>query len=158
MSFVSRSGWLLVIAVLLGLAACASKPKPPPPPSIVKASLDAQPSVNPDVKGRASPIIVRVYELKSVAAFNSSDFFSLFEREKETLGAELVEREEFQLQPGEKRQFDKQLQPETRYVGVVAAFRNLEKAQWRASAAIVPHQTLPLGITLEHSSVSIAVH
>ena len=106
-------------------------PRSSPPPSM------RQRAVNPDAKGRASPIVVRVFELKSISAFNSADFFSLWDRERETLSAEMIGRDEFQLRPGEQKKFERTLQPDTRYVGVIAAFRDLERANWRGTASIV---------------------
>ena len=35
-------------------------------------------------------MVVRVYELKALAAFDSADFFSLFEKEGETLSGNLI--------------------------------------------------------------------
>lgn len=124
------------IIALFFLAGCASTPKP----TTVNMSLYAQPSVNPDSRGRASPVVLKFYELKSVAAFDAADFFSIFESEQKTLGAELLNSEVFQLRPGEKLQFDRPLQSETRYIAVVAAFRDLEHSQWRASVAIPPKE------------------
>jgi type VI secretion system protein VasD len=150
-----RPARLALCLSLFGLGGCASPPKPPPP-TIIQAAVDVRPSVNPDARGRPSPVVVRYYELKSLAAFNSADFFSLFERDKETLGAELVDREEFQLKPGDKREFEKKLQAGTHYVAVVAAFRDLEHAQWRATFAVVPEKVSPIAIRLEGSAVSIS--
>jgi type VI secretion system protein VasD len=141
----------LVIAIMSG---CASPP-PPPKPTIIQATIDVRASTNPDAKGRPSPIVLRFYELKSLAAFMSSDFFSLYDRDKETLAAELVAREEFQLTPGKSQQFERKLQPETTHIAVVAAFRDLERAQWRASMPVVPQQTTPVVIRLEGSTVSV---
>ena len=143
---------LFAVAILLGLMACASAPKP----TIVKASVDVKPTVNPDAKGRPSPIIVRVYALKSLAAFNGADFFSLFEKDKETLAAELLDREELQMMPGQKRDIQKQFPPETRYIGVIAAFRDLERSEWRASVVIPPQKTTIVQIELDGKKVSIA--
>ena len=112
--------------------------------------------MNPDSRGRPSPVVLRFYELKSLAAFNSADFFGLYERDKETLGPELVAREEFQLLPGDKKQFQRQVQPDTRYVGVLAAFRDLERATWRASAPVPANQTTPLMVTLDGNKVSVS--
>ena len=50
---------------------------------------------------------VRVYGLKTRSVFDGADFFALYDKDKETLGAELVEREEFQLKPGDTRLIDK---------------------------------------------------
>ena len=58
----SRS--LLPLACSFALAVgCSSGPP------LLRGAINADGSVNPDRGGRASPIVVRVYELKSVAAF-----------------------------------------------------------------------------------------
>lgn len=146
--------WLrcLVAACGIFVAACASPPKPPPP-TIIQAKVTALPAVNPDAHGRPSPIVVKFFELKSLAVFDSADFFSLFDRERETLGAELVAREEFQLAPGAVRQFERTLPADTRYLGVVAAYRDLERSVWRAAVPVTPNQTVSLAITLEAKKV-----
>ncbi|HEX8873967.1 MAG TPA: type VI secretion system lipoprotein TssJ [Nitrosospira sp.] len=141
------------IVILLFIAGCASTPKP----AMVKMSLRAQSNVNPDAHGRASPIVVKFFELKSSTAFDAADFFSIFDNEQKTLGAELINSEVFQLHPGEKLQFDRPLQPDTRYVAVVAAFRDLEHSQWRASAAIPPKEKPPrVVIQVDSGKVTIS--
>lgn len=151
MSLAVRPPLLIALLILAALAGCAGAPKP----TMVKATLSAQPTVNPDARGRPSPVTVRVYGLKSRAAFDGADFFSLYDKDKETLGADLTDKEEFQLMPGENRPLEKQLSPEARYLGVVAAFRDLERAQWRMAVAIVPNQVSTIGIKLEQNSVTI---
>jgi len=147
---------LLPVFAAVLIAGCASPPKPPPPPpTVIKVSVEVVPGVNPDARGRASPVVVKFFELKSLAAFESADFFSLFEKDKETLGAESVAREEMQLQPQENRKFERELQPETRFVGVVAAFRDLERATWRAAVAVPAHKTTPVTIRLDARSVAL---
>src|SRR5437867_11892150 len=105
-------------------------------PPLLRGAINAAGGVNPDRGGRASPIVVRVYELKSVAAFNSADFFSLFDKEQETLGGQLVGREEFQLQPAETRQYRRQLQPDSKLFGVVLAMRVLVQSPWRPAVEL----------------------
>jgi type VI secretion system protein VasD len=125
-------------ASLLFLAACASTPKP----TIVKVTLQAQQNVNPDLNGRASPVVVKFYELKSITAFNAADFFSIFDNEQKTLGAELVNSEVFQLRPSEKLEFDRPLNADTRHLAAIAAFRDLEHSQWRAALTLPPKAKL----------------
>jgi type VI secretion system protein VasD len=147
--------WLIrtaSIIILLWVTGCASTPKP----AVIQVLLDVQPNVNPDSRGRSSPIVMRLYEIKSLAAFNTADFFSIFDRDKETLGAELLAREEFQLRPGEKRQFNRQLQLDTRYVGVIAAFRDLERSQWRAVLPVAPKKKAELLIQLDAKKITIS--
>jgi type VI secretion system protein VasD len=126
-------------------------------PPLLRGAINADGSVNPDRGGRASPIVVRVYELKSVAAFNTADFFSLFDKEQETLGGELVGREEFQLQPAETRQYRRQLQPDTKFFGVVAAFRDLEQSRWRQAVPVPAKGSATLTLGIQARAITLAV-
>jgi type VI secretion system protein VasD len=119
----------LVLVLALALAACAAKP---PKPVETKAMLAASEDVNPDSTGRASPIVVRIYQLRGDTEFNNADFFTLYEKDKETLGASLIGRDEKTLFPGQQLEIDLPLSQEARFVGVVAAYRDLGTSRWRA--------------------------
>ena len=111
--------------------------------------------VNPDVRGRASPVTVRLYELKSVAPFNTADFMSLYEQDRSVLGSELVAREEFMLEPGETKVINKLLAPEVRALGFMAAFREVERAQWRGAVNLVPGKDNAVAIVLEDVAMRV---
>jgi type VI secretion system protein VasD len=159
----------LLISCLIGvLASCAPKPPPSPPsppppppapeppkPTAIQASIQVSAQVNPDPNGRPSPIVLRLYELKSLSNFNGADFFLLYDQEAHVLGPEMVSREVMELNPGMQRSFERQLQPETRFIGVIAAFRAIEQARWRAAEAIPEHRTTPLIINVDRLTVSI---
>lgn len=153
------------VAVLMLLDACASGPPPPPPPLSVKVHLQASTDINPDGSGRASPLVVRVYELRQDVAFRDADFFALYDHEKQTLAADLVSSQEYQLRPGESRDFDFKADPQMHFLMVAAAYRDLRNAQWRAGYEL-PHADKkakkPSGVVLEISlaraSVSITPH
>jgi type VI secretion system protein VasD len=123
----------LLIAFLLAscawLVACSSAP---PKPQAVKLSFAVSADVNPDAQNRPSPVVVRLYQLKDDAAFKDADIFALFDKEQATLAAALVSREEYELAPGEHRNVDLQLSHDARFVGVVAAYRDIRNAEWRA--------------------------
>lgn len=138
--------------LVLCLTACAARA---PKPTVIQTTLQVQADVNPDTSGRASPIVVQFYELKSLAVFNGADFFALFEHNTATLGTELVALDEFQLMPGETRRFERTLQPDTQYLGVIAGFRDLERSQWRAATAIVAHRVSPVTIELDRNRIHI---
>ena len=87
--------------------------------------------VNPDDNGRPSPVVVRVVELKSPAVFESSEFFALYQDEAQTLGSDLVATEEFEFKPGDVQDMKFALKPESNYVGILAAYRQLDKVNWR---------------------------
>jgi type VI secretion system protein VasD len=150
----TRSVWPAAGAVAaLLVAGCASAPKP----TEITGLLQASANINPSVSKRASPLLVRVYELKSTTAFNSADFVSLYQRDAAELGAEMVAREEFVLNPGDSRPLTKTAAPETRFVGVLAAFRDLDHAKWRSVVAIQPGQKQRLVISAEELSVTATV-
>ena len=141
----------LVMAAALVLAGCAAAP---PKPTSVKVTLQASPTVNPDARKRASPLVVRVYELKSSAAFDAADFLSLYERDQATLAAEMVGREEFTLRPGESRPWEKIVGPEVRFIGVMAAYRDIERARWKTLIPIKPN--LKNVITIKADEITIS--
>ena len=139
---------LVVVAALL-IAACSSPPKP----TTVAATLQAGSAVNPDLRKRASPIVIRVYELKSAAAFEAADFVSLFERDQATLAAEMAGREEFILRPGESKPWQKTLAPDTKFIGVLAAFRDIERARWKSIVAVKPNAKNQISIKADDVAV-----
>ncbi len=145
---------VLTVAMMV-VAGCSSTP--PPKPTIVKATVQATATANPDARKRASPLVVRIFELKSSAAFDAADFLSLYERDQATLAAELVGREEFTLRPGESRPWEKIVGPEVRFIGVIAAFRDIERARWKGLVAVKPNARNVVSITADDIVVSATV-
>jgi len=48
----------------------------------------------------------------------------------------MLARTQILLQPGESREWVAEFNKETLYVGVIAAYRDIENAQWRATVAL----------------------
>lgn len=127
--------WFFLLIVSALAAGCASGQRPPMPvPLTVFIKADA--NINPDSRGRPSPLKVVIYELKSSNAFESADFFSLSQDDRAVMGAELLEREEVFLQPGESRTLTRRGYPGTTHIGVVAEFRDTGGSVWRAVAEV----------------------
>lgn len=124
--------------------------------SEVQLKAVAAANVNPDVHKRPSPIVIRVYELKARTQFDALDFLSLSERDKDTLGADLLSREEFVMRPGETKAIVKKVSPEAQFIGITAGYRNLERAQWRAVSAIQGQSSTDFVIKVDALAVSIA--
>jgi type VI secretion system protein VasD len=124
------------MGIALLLSACAGPPKP----ASVTGTIQASAQINPSASKRPSPLLVRIYELKSAAGFNAADFMSLYQRDQAELAADLLAKEEFVLSPGETKTFAKTLAPDTRFLGVVAAYRDIEHAKWRTVVAVEPGQ------------------
>jgi len=127
MSRFLTASMLAVFAVLSGCSALS------PNSDLTKLDLSLRGSdkLNPDLNGRPSPVVIRLLELKHPVAFENADFFSLYQRPKEALSPDLVIQEELELRPGEQRDLKVFVQEGSRYVGVLAAYRDLPESSWR---------------------------
>ena len=94
--------------------------------------LSASNDTNPDINGRPSPVVLRVFQLRGDSEFGRADFFALSQHEKDVLGASLIGVEEFELRPGEHLETRIPLSRDARYIGAIAEFRDINGAQWRA--------------------------
>lgn len=153
-----------------------AKPEPPPPPKPVlvvpprelQLAVQGGALLNPDFTNRPSPVVVRIYLLRAEITFGAADFFSLFERDAATLGPDLLAREEVQLRPGRIVSIQREFPPEARFIGVVVAFRDLEKSTWRAwsglpdapaPTATPPDQPIkvPVRIAIDGGDVAVSI-
>jgi len=147
-----------VIAMALMLSACASKP---PEDVSIKGSVQAVDSINPDSLGRPSPLLVKVFQLGAVDKFEAADYFALSDSADATLGADLLGVESFLLAPGDNKPYEGEFDPQTRFIGVIAGYRDIHQAQWRAVVEMPEKSLLKLGkrggITIKADSLAISV-
>lgn len=124
-----------LLAVLALLSACSALS---PYSELTKLDLDLQASdqLNPDLDGRPSPVVLRLLELKHPVAFENADFFSLYERARETLALDMVASEELEIRPGERRELKLSIDKDSRYVALLAAYRDLPETRWRYVIAV----------------------
>ena len=144
-----------VFAAAIALGSCKSVPLKPSSESKATVALSAAADVNPDATGKPSPVIVRVYQLKGDTAFSGADFFALFDDDMKVLGPELIGREEYVLTPSEKRTVELAVLKTAKFVGVIAAFRDIRNSQWRV---LVPAPLKKNNVTLsvERARVQLA--
>ena len=151
--WVSHGAFGMAIAIVL--AGCASAPKPT---QVTGGSIEATAQVNPSVNKRPSPVIVRLYELKSDASFKSADFVAMYQRDTAELAADIVAREEMALQPGESRPIAaKTLAPEVKFIAAAAFFRDIEHAQWRSIAPVLANTNQTVTVRADANAVSVTV-
>ncbi|PAU82136.1 type VI secretion system lipoprotein TssJ [Halovibrio salipaludis] len=117
--------WLWVLAMGVMLGGCAFFHP------VADVRMKAGDSVNPDSEDRASPVLVRLYELREPDAFRDAGFDALHEDPEAVLGDDLLGMEETMLRPGSDWYTERALADDTRYLGVTAAFRNIDDARWR---------------------------
>jgi type VI secretion system protein VasD len=118
-------------------------------------SMAASSDINPNSRGQPSPVVVRVYALKSEDLFKGADFFTLWDKEKQVLGADLLVRREYEVQPGGKVSKTDPINAETTYIGVVAAFREINSATWRAIIKANKGSTNRIHIVVGGNSIRI---
>lgn len=149
--------WLLrglAGGLLAAVAACGSPP-PPPPPTVVAIKLKAAADANATPAGAGAPVVVRIYQLASAAAFEGAEFFRLYNSDAATLGADLVKKDEYLLAPGESREVTLSPSEQTHTIGVFAAYRDFQQATWRAVTPVPPHKTTNLAITAGAKAVTV---
>ena len=158
---IKRRGLSLILLVLL-LIGCNTSPEKSDEPEkrealdrVIDAKFSASLQVNPDVNNRPSPIVVRVFELKNLGNYSESDFYGLFENYESILGGDILSSEQFNLNPGDTQVWKKNAAPETQYIAVIAAFRDINQAMWRDSMIIPVEKNLQLLIYVDKLSISI---
>lgn len=117
--------------------------------------VDADLQINPNEQQEPSPILLRVYELKSVTQFLQAQFFELLDNDSQKLGPDLVAKREFEMKPGDKQEFTRQTPLETRHIGVIAGFRAIDAARWRASTELDPDRGTNVVISVTAQAVDI---
>jgi len=130
----------LALIVLTGVAAGCSKGVKPPPPTAVAGIALASQTCNPDANGTASPLTVRIYELRGEGRFKASDFLRLYEKDKSALADELIAREDFELLPGKQVAIARELKAETRVLAVFGEFSEFDRAKPWGTSIQIPTQ------------------
>ena len=146
--------WLPGTAALTMLAALGGCSSPPPPPTVANLSLRASQDVNPSSSGQGAPIAVRVYQLNSTNAFDSAEFFPLFNDDKTALKTTLIARDDYIVVPGKTKTVTLKPKDEVTDLGIFAAYRNFENARWRASVTVPVHQTTAVTVTFAKDGIT----
>ncbi len=127
----NRNNLLLIIFCLVVFAAgCATGPQRKEYRGFT-GDITVSPDSNPDHGGVPSPLLIRVYQLRSADALLEADFFSLYDNGPDLLGKDLINMVEKELLPGNRYKYEAKIDPEAMFVAVIAAFRDIEKARWR---------------------------
>ena len=126
-----------LIGGLAGLTGCASL-LPPPKPTIIGVRLLSDDTINPSPTGVASPVAVRLYVLKDDTAFMQSDFQTLFASDVQVLGSSLLLKKEVVVPPMGNIPIQDTVPVEATLLGVIAAFRTIDQAQWRSTIGLQP--------------------
>lgn len=117
--------FFLLMAV--GLGACSSTPDP----TYIDLTITANADLNPDLAARPSPLVLKLVEMKAHTAFSNADYFKLSNNIKTALGPDYISDENMPVRPGEIKKLKLKLHEHGKYIGVIAGYREIDKAKWR---------------------------
>lgn len=140
--------WLIIQSLLL--LGCFSEQAPQ-----MKALIQAGNTLNPNVYNQPSPIVVTLYQLKSPTAFQQANFYTLYNNAAVVLAADLLDKTDIEIRPQEKQTLHVTLSPNTHYIGVLAAFRDPDTAQWRQILTVKPGANVNVKINLAMQSITL---
>lgn len=144
------------------------KPEVPAVPEVPDSALPdykvnwrihASESLNVDEQGRALPLVVRIYKLKSPDAFLQapSDTFGDATKEKAVLGDDLISAREIQLIPNQRHEATDKVAREARYIGIIALYRRALTGRWRYAFSTAAADKTGLTIGAHACAMSIQV-
>jgi type VI secretion system protein VasD len=150
---------LLLLCVIMLLSGCGffkkKKPPPPPEPTRVVIEFEAAGDINPNGEGRASPLGVRIYQLKSYSVFGKADFFSLYDNDERVLGGELLKKQEILLKPNEKRTVFFETEDDTQTIGLLGVFIAYETVQWKTAAGVQANKTAVINVSISRAGIAV---
>jgi type VI secretion system protein VasD len=145
-----RRGALLALLAAGGLAGCGASP------TRTTLNLSAAAGLNPNQDQQPSPLVVRVYELKSVDTFNQLQFFDLYDQDVAKLGGDLLNRREVEIQPGKSVSWQRDADPAALFIGAIAGYRELANITWRGSVPLRVEERNTITLRLDAHSMTIA--
>ncbi|MCK4709775.1 MAG: type VI secretion system lipoprotein TssJ, partial [Gammaproteobacteria bacterium] len=105
--------------------------------------------INPDEAGNPSPLFIRMYQLKKAKMMDKADFIELYERDKETLGADLVTKHELKrFKPGESRTEHFVLEKSVNSVALFAEFLNFKDSKFKLVFPVVANNVFRNNVTI----------
>jgi type VI secretion system protein VasD len=126
----------VALAGFFSLAACTTSggggaaPLPDPAaaaaaaaPRSLQITISASADINPGPSGKAAPLSITLYVLRSPGKFQSLDYFALKDRGSSELASDLVTSSSVSVRPGEKKTVSLTASPDAGYIGVAARHR-----------------------------------
>ena len=100
-----------------------------------KQTAEPEPDVDPD----ATPIAFKIIQLKDNSLLLQADYESLFADIEQTLGTTYLGHDDYVLLPSEFSYIaPTEIAEKTRYIGVAAAYNDIDAAEWKALIKIKP--------------------
>lgn len=124
----------------------------------LKLNIVTDAHINPDENQRASPVFVRLYELKSTAAFDKADFVDLYERDKEVLGNDLLGKQVLKpLIPNAERTDNLILKSGATHVALYAEFSQYRGSTYKVTFPITLNNVIKNEVTVKISGTNVVI-
>ena len=136
---------------ILLLSGCAIKPDP----TLLNLSVLSGSRQNLDTSDNATPIVVELIEMKQPDAFKQADFFSLYTHPQHVLGSDYVASEKQVFVPKGIQTLKLRLHQGSRYIGVVAAYQDINHVIWQQLITLAPKEKNSVTLTLTQGGVSV---
>jgi type VI secretion system protein VasD len=91
---------------------------------VLDVDFSARGALNPDDAGRATSVAVRVYQLKDRKMFDGASYEDLLKNDRAVLAQDLQASMASVLNPGASASLSQPMQVDTKYVAIVAFYRN----------------------------------
>lgn len=91
---------------------------------VLNVDLSAREALNPDDTGRPMSVAVRVYQLKDRRVFDGASYEDLLKSDRTVLAKDLQAGMDSVLNPGASASLTQPMQPDTKYVAIVAFYRH----------------------------------
>jgi type VI secretion system protein VasD len=123
------------------MIACSSVFQPQPE-KVEKLTVEISTAadINPNDKGVANPLRIVVFTLKNTDEFQSSDFFTITEDNSPSLKEQMNSVYDRIMVPSETRKIELTLEAGVTAIGIVAAYREIEQADWKAVVYPLPEK------------------
>ena len=156
---ISRSKYLvftILISHLLFLSGCSNVASVLNLDADLELNVIAKDDINPDDSEHASPLVIRLYELKDNKKFEGMEFYDIYLNDKKILGKNLIDKHKLKhFVPDSKRKKQLVLNKKTKFVGLFAEFSNYKDSEFRAVVEIDPHFDRKIDIVLTGTSLQV---
>lgn len=109
----------------------------------IKVTLSASSDANLNAHNRPSPLGIYIYELKTPDTFDNSDYYSIINNTNNEFSQQSSKLYQGILMPGEKRNIEINPGKSSVALGVVAAYRDINIADWNKTIMLPDVKPVP---------------
>ncbi|MCP3719684.1 type VI secretion system lipoprotein TssJ [Paraburkholderia sp. CNPSo 3281] len=91
---------------------------------VLSVDLSAREALNPDDAGRPTSVAVRIYQIRDRKLFDGASYDDLLKSDRTVLAQDLQDSMAAALNPGASASLSQPMKADTKYVAIVAYFRN----------------------------------